>query len=248
MTITLAISCEDGVVLASDSMGSSRHVATSIPKVRVAPRLDVSWTTTGSEFLDQAVGQAIQSLDSESAGSSSDVAGAIRPVIMSALEKPLPPTDGSASPHHVECLIAAWSEYGPSLVHLPGDLAPINCVDKSFVSTGSAHEFAHVVFATLSHLVETPITVVQAKLLAYRIVNTVCSVSSWGVALPVQMSTVTKSGASMVSGPELDQLDAEVAGWLAFEASQFVSPAFLGAGVVSLLVPTETPAEQGDVG
>jgi 20S proteasome alpha/beta subunit len=246
VTIALAILCVDGVVLASDSMGSSRHIATSIRKVRVAESLGATWATTGSEFLDQAVGQAIQGLDPAAVNSPIDIANAIRPVIQSALGQPLPPSDGSASPHHVECLIAAWTATGPALVHLPADLALINCVDKSFVATGSGNEFAHVVFATLSHLAESEITVAQAKLLAYRIINTVCSVSSWGVALPVQISTITEvAGPTIVTGQELDQLNAEVAGWLAFEASQFESPAFSDADVVPLPGASDTEEDAG---
>ncbi|HET6910691.1 MAG TPA: hypothetical protein VFH54_15275 [Mycobacteriales bacterium] len=231
MTITLAISCPEGVVLASDSMGSANHVATSIPKVRVAPHLGVAWTTTGSEFLDQAVGKAIQSLSSDSAHSPREIADAIRPVITSALDQPLPPADGSTSRHHVECLLAAWTPEGPSLVHLPADLAPIECIDKSFVATGSAHEFAHVVFATLQHLLSAPVTLGQAMLLAYRIVNTVCTVSSWGVALPVQLATVTKDGVRLLDGRDLEELNAQVINWLAFEASQFEAPISPGTAI-----------------
>ncbi|MBA2955333.1 hypothetical protein GON03_13425 [Nocardioides sp. MAH-18] len=244
MTIAIAIACADGVVLASDSRGSSDRVATQVDKVRCATTIPMAWATAGSEFMIQAVENAILNEEDRRPSSPLELASAISPSLEASLKTPRLPRDGETSVHHVEALLIGWLDGSPSIIHLPSDLAPIECVQKRFVAIGSAHDFAHVVREALAHHLEVPILTEQGKLLAYRIVAAVCAVSSWGVALPVQMATVDSSGAAMISNDELEQLDAGVQRWTASEAEQFSESEMPSVSSTDGLPPSVTSAEE----
>lgn len=224
MTIAIAISCPEGVVLASDSMGHARRIATRLKKIQVIDEHNISVAASGSEFMAQAALNGARKQVASGEVTPLAIAGVFEDALKAARERPLPPADpDDESPHCAEFLITAWTNDGPSLIHLPDDLASIECIDKPFVAVGSAHDFAHVVYETLAHHFESPLTLTQAKMLAYRIILTVCLVSSWGVRTPVQMSVVTKEGAALVGSAELEVLSAEVARWLAIESSYLTS-------------------------
>jgi 20S proteasome alpha/beta subunit len=224
VTIAIAISCPEGVVLASDSMGHARRIATRLKKIQVIDEHNISVAASGSEFMTQAALNGARKHPRSADVTPMAIAGVIEGILRDARERPLPPADpDDASPHCAEFLITAWIADGPSLIHIPDDLAAIECIDKPFVAVGSAHDFAHVVYETLAHHFESPLTLTQAKMLAYRIINTVCLVSSWGVGPPVQMSVVTKDGAALVGSAALEGLSAEVARWLAVESSYLTS-------------------------
>jgi 20S proteasome alpha/beta subunit len=229
MTVAIAIPCSDGIVLAADSMGHAERIATKVQKISVVGPHQIAVATSGSEFMTQALLDAVE--NQGSLVQLTDMVRGLGEAISAARQVPIPPANGSASPHGIEALFAFWSGPGSSVVHLPDDLACVECIDKPFVAAGSAADFANVVFETLSHLVDARPTLSQGKLLAYRIVSTVCQVSSWGVGLPVQMSTVTEQGAEIVPSTELEQLNAEVARWLAVESTYLIEAA--GGGDVA---------------
>ncbi|WGX97156.1 hypothetical protein [Nocardioides sp. L-11A] len=236
MTVAIAIPCIDGIVLAADSMGHAERIATKVEKVSVIASHRLTVATSGSEFMTQALLDAVRKQLPET--ELAKLVAGLGPGITAARQIPRAPEPGAASPHGLEALFAFWSGSAPSVVHLPDDLACVECIGKPFVAAGSAADFANVVFETLSHLVDERPTVTQGKLLAYRVVSTVCQVSSWGVGLPVQMSTVTERGAELVPSAELEQLNAGVAGWLAVEST------YLGEVVGIGELPSEATDER----
>lgn len=223
MTIAIAVRSTEGVVLASDSMGHASRIATRLKKIQVIEEHNLAVAVSGSEFMTQAALNAARRHPSGESVTPKVIADVLEGILKEARERPRPPADDNHdSPHGAEFLIAAWTTDGPSLIHLPDDLATIECIGKPFVAVGSAHDFAHVVYETLAHHFQGPLTLTQAMMLAYRIINTVCVVSSWGVGPPVQMSVVTERNATLVDPGELEVLSAEVARWLAVESSYLV--------------------------
>src|SRR5690349_12610944 len=193
MTIAIGMVCADGVLVASDSMGSSGTVATHIEKARALAHNPLVWAVSGSAFIAQRIERAITPADDAAVGglTTEKLAAQLCPIIRTAYATPaIPPgaTESDSSAHAAETLISSWRDGEASLLHLPADLAAVECRDRNFVAIGSGHEFASAAYATLSHYLRVPITLQLANLLAYRIIATVCNVSSWGVALPVQLA------------------------------------------------------------
>jgi 20S proteasome alpha/beta subunit len=226
MTVALGIACSDGVLVASDSMGSSGLIASHLDKVRALSTDSVVWAFSGATHVGQRVEQAIDKADRHRTMrcDPASLAERLRPVIQAAYEIPIVPPGGREADlkrYQAEVLLLGWGKDGASLIHMPPDLAPVECRPGNFLAIGSGSEYASVAHAALSHHTSRPLTIDKAALLAYRIVSTVCRVSSWGVALPVQMAVADVEGARVLAGQELEQLQTGVQRWLASERNTF---------------------------
>lgn len=227
MTIALGLVCSDGVLVASDSMGHSGPIATRVEKARALTGSSVVWAVSGSTFTTQRIEESISKNDRRRSlkVTPAKLADRLRPVVQEAyaVPSPAPGADSDTSAvHAAEALLLGWCEDEPSFVHLPADLAPVDCCGRSFVAIGSGHEFAAVVHATLRHQAGPALTLQQGMLLAYRIVATVCEVSSWGVALPVQIAVADAGGARVLGDRDLEEIDTGVQRWLASETAGFL--------------------------
>lgn len=222
MTIAVAFTCTDGAVVASDSMGASGRHATRVQKIHRLNTSSILWVTSGTEYLTQTIRETIQKVDKPKTSSPRELAGEIDQGIREALQLPLSPSRAEDQ-HTVESLVVGWQNSKPSVLHIPSDLAVVECRDKGFVAIGSAHDYAHVAAATLGHHMDAPLTVERAQLLAYRIVEVVCGTSSWGVGPPVQMGIVSDSGAHVLDEEELEGVGLSVERWAALEAGQFAT-------------------------
>lgn len=221
MTVAIAICTKNAVVLASDSMGSSGEIASSVVKVRSESKLSLSWATAGTDFLTQTVEASIRALDDTSL-TPQQVADQLSTKLRTAYDVPVVrPSTREADVHRIESLIVGFAEDRPSIIHLPDDLAAVECRDRSFVAIGSGHNFAHVCKTLLSNYFNNGFDLESAKLMAYRIVSTVCSVSSWGVAPPVQLAWVTAQGSEQATPAELERLEVAIQGWVEVEAATF---------------------------
>ena len=228
MTVAIAMACLDGVLVASDSMGSSGTIATEMQKVRALTTRPIVWVASGSAYVGQRIEQAIEldDVDSGSGETPRTIAEHLRPVIVDAYSVPVAPPGGKhadSQAHGVDALILGWLDDKASFVHLGPDVAPVEQKHQSFVAIGSGHQFADVAYATLSHHVDGQLTLEEGTLLAYRIISTVCRVSSWGVALPVQIAVADAEGARVLSAQEIEQIDTGMQRWLHSEASEFRS-------------------------
>lgn len=190
MTIVIAMACSDGVLVASDSMGSSGRYATRVQKLQTRDDLDVVWANSGTEFLGQVLDNAVHAIDVDTTSTPMAIAKSVDPSLRTAVTMPLPHKE-EGDQHQLESLIVGWVDGGATIVHIPADLATVECRHKEFVAIGSAHEYAHVVKATLDHYFAGPLTTQRASLLAFRIISVVCAASSWGSLRPSKSPSLT---------------------------------------------------------
>lgn len=242
MTIVIAMACSDGVLMASDSMGSSGRYATRVQKLQTRDRLDVVWANSGTEFLGQTLDNAVRAVDLDSNCTPLAIAKSVDPILRTAVGTPIA-HDGDDH-HRLESLLVAWVDGAPSIVHIPADLATVECRHKEFVAIGSAHEYAHVVKATLEHHFAGPLTIQRASLLAFRIIAVVCAASSWGVAPPVQIAVVDKHGARTFGASDLDEIETGVERWIAVEGEQLAGGEQAAVPSVMPAMPADAPLEQ----
>jgi 20S proteasome alpha/beta subunit len=227
MTLIIGLVCTDGVLLASDSMGSSGKIATAVQKAKIMKEHPVIWGMSGSAYVIQQTERAVRKLERNSRAkpTAPKLAEKVREAIIEAQAIPTTPPGGDERDrerHISEALILDWEpKSGGSIIHIPDDLAPIDCHDRPFIAIGSGHEFAATVYETLSHHLTKPLPLKQACLFAYRAIATVCRVSSWGVGLPVQIAVADGDGAKLLGSQELDQLEDGVQRWLASDAENF---------------------------
>ncbi|WP_373695166.1 hypothetical protein [Actinomycetospora aeridis] len=226
MTVAVGIVYSRGVVIASDSMGSSGTVASRVDKAKAMSNHPIVWAMSGSRYVIQEASRFVEKYDSDgrSRATPEKLAHKLRPVISDAYQLPSLEPGGSASDlhhHSSEALLAGWTRKGPSLVHLPSDLAPVECSSRTFVAIGAGHEFAAASQATLAHYFYEHLSAEQAFLLAYRVVAAVCSVSSWGVAPPIQMASADEHGARVISARDVEHVEFGVQRWLQAETDGF---------------------------
>ena len=82
-----------------------------------------------------------------------------------------------------------------------------------YCSTGSGHPFAFLAMASVKHYNVNSLNLTQAKALAYRVIDTICSTAGFGVSGPVQMGVVTSEGATILDTPELEAIKDSVNLW-----------------------------------
>lgn len=75
-------------------------------------------------------------------------------------------------------------------------------------------------------------------ILAYRVISTVCDVSSWNVAAPVQIAVADQAGARVLTPDEIDELGDLSNRWVAVERSSLATARDRAAGGVDNDLPT----------
>jgi 20S proteasome alpha/beta subunit len=227
VTVIIGLTCTDGVLLASDSMGSSGKIATAVQKARIMNGHPIVWGMSGSSFMIQQTERAVGKVERNSRAkpTAAKVADIVRETVIEAQQVPIVPLGGNPrerEQHISEALILDWTtRHGASIIHVPADLAPIDCRDRPFIAIGSGHDFAAAVYETLAHHLARPLSLEQASLFAYRSISAVCRVSSWGVGLPVQMAVADENGARLLSSQDLEKLDFGVQRWLESDTESF---------------------------
>lgn len=249
MTVALGIVCTDGVLVASDSMGSSGPVATHVDKVRALEHNGVIWVFSGPQYVGQQVETAIAQSDDDrqSPCSPASLSASLCDVIKEAYDVPVVPPGGNHEDlknYRSEALLLGWQGGQPAFFHVPSDLAPVECREGHFLAIGSGHEYASVVAAALAHHTGKPLTLDKAMLVAFRIVTTVCKVSSWGVGLPVQMAIADESGARVLLRDELERIETGYQRWLTSERTDFAGGEDAGSGQSDL--PSIQPAASSE--
>lgn len=248
MTVAIALVCEDGVLLASDSMGASGSLASPVTKVYSCGTFPVAWTYAGTLYMGQQVGRALETeIDQvdlkqwrlrDPHAAASEIVDIIGRSVKTALDvlRVAPDQD---NPHDSEFLVAGFAR-SPFVVHIRHDLSWELETGDRLLSIGSGHEFAAVAQSLMRHYIEGGIDLEQATAVAYRAIETVCNVSSFGVSLPVQIATTMHEAARVLGPDEVEAVGITVDRWKQLERdslrSNFKDSAV--ADVPPILVPT----------
>jgi hypothetical protein len=218
VTVAIGMICSDGVLVASDSMGSSGRIATTMDKVHSMSSRASVWTYAGSTFVGQRVEAA---LADERVGSNSGRMKTLQGVINEAYgEIVLPPgaTPKDIVTHGAEVLLLDWNSDGPFFQRLHPDMTVVDCRDQRLVAIGTGKEYAAVVRASLGQYLLREITLHHGTLIAHRVITTVCNVSAWGVAPPVQIAVADDDGARVLTADQVEELGTLVQRWVETES------------------------------
>lgn len=232
MTVAIGLVCKDGVLVASDSMGSNQLIAQRVVKVRKFENNPVIWTGSGSVYVMEEVEAALkQGLDAKDQNVFTEpklllLRGKLKDAVVPAMRKcytsalsTAPFAPGSTSQNFVaDFLLLGYSNGSPWFLEIAGDGQLNWHTDNRFYATGSGGPFATVCHGLLRHYLEDDLTLDQATLVAYRAIATTCDVSSGFVGLPVQMAVVDQYGARVLTEAEVEEIGVGVERWKAVEA------------------------------
>jgi 20S proteasome alpha/beta subunit len=224
VTIAVALLASDGVVLASDSMGSDVTIASTQQKVRVCAPLPLAWAFAGSVYLGQAVRRAMDDLAAAPPSGWAamtgfeildELLGRVRPAVKDAVAA----LREGGDPTGLELLFVGTAADGPFVAVVHQDLSAVLEDEQNLVPIGAARTFAAALRQALAHYLVRRPAVRHALPLACRAVDAVCQVSAYGVAPPVQVAVVDADGARLLSVDEVGALDEQVQAWLAAESA-----------------------------
>lgn len=200
MTVVVAVRCPDGVVLATDSQGTSQlpgNIPVKLPAKKIE-RLGkhVAYGGTGGQGAGQRVHAALEAQASKMSAtkSAAEIANVIRQTV-NPLQKQirqewveLPNTQ----PESWGAIFCGWSKDGPWIFEIdPGGPSQFH---DPFAATGSGHPLAHTALISVAHFKVGQQSLEGAKAIAYRAIENTCSSAAYGVGMPVQMAIMTKDG------------------------------------------------------
>lgn len=243
MTVALGLVCTDGVVVASDSMGSSEHdTASESVKVHAVTGLPVIWTSSGTVFVKEEVERAIATkwnpgnAKIRNAFGTPDLNG-VRDIIQregvdavgSAYANALPlgrqMVNQQSGRHvfHTSFLFLGWASDTPWFLEFDGQGQLNWHTEARIKAIGSGGAFADVAGALMSHYLDgEDLSVELGKRVAYRAIEATCQVSSQYVAEPVQLAVVDSTGARVLTPEEVLEVKHAVTGWKQMERELLV--------------------------
>lgn len=260
MTVAIGLACKDGVLVAADSMGSDEFTSTFSQKVRVFGRTPAIWTASGSQYVMEEVTVEIDKLDAAGTAEAAmkaftsadkkairnclsvNARRAMQSAYSGALASaPLPP--GHIAPALVtDFLFLGFSDGTPWFLEIARD-GSLNW-HESFYAVGSGGPFATVALGLMKHYISDDLAIEDAKLLAYRTIETTIEVSNSRVGLPVQIAVCDRDGARILGETEIEQIRTGVERWKTLEAESLSS---LKSGEILPVeddLPTLTDARQ----
>ena len=237
MTIAIGLVCSDGVLVASDSMGSAGKTAQSRVKVYASPTAPTVWTYAGSQYMSQQIEACIEGSGAKDGRHLPDVlVPQVEETLRSAYGRMVLPPGASERDllgHAPDVLILGWHDGVPSFRRIPSELASVSCDAERLVAVGTGREYASVVKAALAHYLDESVSLHLGKVLAFRVVQTVCDVSAYNVAMPVQMAVADTTGARILSSTEVAEVGILAERWVATERGSLERAFEAGAGEVA---------------
>jgi proteasome beta subunit len=205
VTVVVAVKCADGVVLATDSQGTTQMVG-GMPMKLPAKKIGrlgkhVVFGGTGSQGAGQRIQAALENQASKlNVGKrQSEIAEIIRRTA-NPLQKQirqewveLPKTE----PESWGAIFCGWSSDGPWIFEI--DPTGPSQFQDPFAATGSGHPLAHTALVSVAHFNVAQQSLAGAKAIAYRAIENTCLAAAYGVGMPVQLAVVTKDGTEEIN-------------------------------------------------
>lgn len=235
MTVAIGLVCQDGVLVASDSMASDPPTAHKVTKVFSLAHCPVVWTASGSVYVIEEVQRALAGIDqlSTSGGPpavfAKPIQDSLRDKLKSTIHRAMrssyesalastPFAQGAIAPgFETDFVVCGYANSTPWLLEFARDGQVNWHTPLGFYATGSGGPFATVARALMAHYLTARVSIDQAKMIAYRAVQTTCEVSQSGVGPPVQIAVVDADGARTLSEDEVEAVGAQVERWKTLE-------------------------------
>lgn len=228
MTVALGLVCNDGVLIATDSMGSDGPVASESKKVRQLAPFPAVWTASGSVFVMEEVQREVfddlKKRQNQHSRSFRDceqekIRAALAPNVAKTMTQAYarhtqPVYPGQPHPFGTDFLVLGYGNGKPWFLELAANGECNWHTERGFKAIGSGGGMAAAAQALMRHhTAEGPMALEYGMPLAYRVIDTVIRTSSRGVGPPVQMAVVDDSGSRIIAEDEHEKLKNSVAGW-----------------------------------
>jgi proteasome beta subunit len=246
MTLVIALSCSDGVVMASDSQTTETYadVRHSIQKLFKLTGHAI-WGGAGDQQtvldIDEALGEARDTI-AGAVNRSQALVDTIKPVLERRYNNVVKAPGRRRAIPWTDSLACGYDPENGNrwIVEVDRDCNATSHTRRGFHAIGAAAGLAMLGNALLAHFHPAEKPLYYGKLLAYRVVDAAIQTSGYGVAEPIQMSTVDASGIHQVDDDELKELKSAVGGWKEDERS--LLDRLVG---VPLLAPAPPPPDSG---
>jgi proteasome beta subunit len=224
VTVILGLRCAEGLVIASDSqatnqVGGGTPVRLDAAKVKPLGK-HILWAGTGAQGCSQRIEAALLP-HAAKYGPSQDQWKTARAIQGEANKVQLASAQSfvqfSPTAHREAWggIFCGWSKEGPWIMEI--DLNGGWQFHDPFAATGSGMAFAHLAIGSIQHYDPQTQSLDAAKAIAYRAIETTCTVSAYGVGMPVQLGVVLKDGAKLLSEAEREETKELVNLWKAKE-------------------------------
>jgi 20S proteasome alpha/beta subunit len=221
LTVVLALRCQDGAVLASDSQGTEADDTKSAVQKVFQLSDSAVWAGSGSGAVLSAIQSTFEgaraALD-KSPNVPNSMRSLVIPVLKAEYEKFVAPPDmfkGMVGGGPLVDVVACGLQAGvPWIVEVDRHGTLTDYTDKGRHAVGSGAGFAQMASALLSHYDLGARPIAWGKAAAFRAINAVIQTSASGVGPPIQMWTVTADeGVRRLEDDELTELNNFVGGW-----------------------------------
>jgi proteasome beta subunit len=209
MTIVIALSCSDGVVMASDSQAAETHAAVryDVPKVFELTSHAV-WGGSGDSQTIRDVNDALQQARGRieaSATLSQDLVDTIRPVLEQRYRNVIQLEGNADAIPWTDSLACGYDPSGGGswIVEVDRTCNTTHYEDRGFHAIGVPAGLASLGNALLAHVRPAEKPLMHGQLLAYRVMDAAIQTSGFGVGGPIQMWCVDAAGVRQVDSDEL---------------------------------------------
>jgi proteasome beta subunit len=237
VTVAIGLVCNDGVLVASDSMASDPQTAHSVTKVFQLKYCPVVWTAAGSVYVIEEVEAALAGIDQPNTQTGAPPAAFAEPNLNALRERlkgivhrtmkkcyesalvssPLPP-GAIANGFATSFLVAGYANQKPWLLEFAHDGQVNWHTTFGFYAFGSGGPFARVAHGLMAHYLSADLCLKQGLKVAYRAIETTCEVSPGGVGMPVRIAMVDNDGPRVLDESEVNEVGDLVARWKTLEA------------------------------
>lgn len=218
MTIVIALSCSDGVVMASDSQATEPNSGSRFDTKKVFQLTDYAvWGGSGESQTISYIDQAFQEYRPQIEASTDlarDLQTLIRPVLAQRYTAFIQaPNIQPVTPATSTLACGFDAVRGGWIIEVDHNCISCDYGHRGFHAVGSAAGFAMLGNALLAHFhpAERPLS--QGKLIAYRVIDAAIQTASAGVGGDIQMWYVDAQGVHQADDDEIATVRAMVGAW-----------------------------------
>lgn len=208
MTLILAIPTERGIIMASDTQYTSGEVRSSGPKI-YALNQNCAWAGAGEVALIQRVREGLSGLPS---GHTLEqlrdaLAQIVRQAVHSLLDLDVLTEYVQGDPnqllglHPGDFVFAEYHQGQLRMLHIAANATP-----EWFSGCFASGNGAYFAYALLQKYQDLPLSLEQAALLAYRVIDETIQVGAYGLDYPIDIWLIGPEGLNRLEAPEFAQL------------------------------------------
>lgn len=215
MTLIAALRCREGVVLCSDSRQTrgarGRRLARSARKV-YEPRPGLLLAAAGAQDVAQEFSLRLERTRALAPDADRlELKSQLQAVLLGLREDPA--IEGRSD--HVEFLLAWWPRdaHKPVALHLLSAGAAEWVDGWAFGGTALGIEIASFAVSTMRYLDPARLTLLQARMIAMKVLRDAIETSAEGVGGDVQMATLGRDGVDLIGATDVRRLHDAVDVW-----------------------------------